>query len=281
MNEKQFQNYQFLEMASILSLNGTWKLLQEKLNDKISKIKENDSLDFDSLNMLDDSLSEFDQLIAKINSHAEEPKKKSARKQLTTKDGKSKTQRTDEEAFEDFVEDYFIWQHKKIDEILSELPNIFSNIFTSFLVNVKFTGQDDAKIRRQPDPVKFQVYNLVKRFPKEGDENDIQNNICNFDYGVSLLFDRDTFHKQHLMQGFDHVGSMIKSLRNFSVHKHDKDGRKILKNDLKRSIEDPITSAESVGNLVTLCSALTLCSYQFDEIIQTWIDTDTFSMNKN
>ena len=277
MNEKQFQNYQFLEMASVLSLNGTWKLLQEKLDEKISKIKKNDSLDFDSLNMLEDALSNFDQLIIKINSHAEEPRKKSARKQVTTKEGKSKNQRTDEDTFEDYLKDYFIWQHKKIDEILTELPHIFSNLFTSFLVNVTFIGQDVAKIRRQDNSVKFQVYNLVKRFPKEGDENDIKNNTCNFDYGASLLFNRDTFYKQHLMQGFDRVGLMIQHLRNFSVHKHDKDGRKILKNDLKRNIEDPITSAESVGNLVTLCSALTLCGYQFDEIIQTWIDTDTFS----
>ena len=40
MNENEFQNYQFLEDAAILSLNGTWRILREKLNEKISKIKE-------------------------------------------------------------------------------------------------------------------------------------------------------------------------------------------------------------------------------------------------
>ena len=52
MNENEFQNYQFLEDAAILSLNGTWRVLREKLNKKISKIKETDSLDLDGLNTL-------------------------------------------------------------------------------------------------------------------------------------------------------------------------------------------------------------------------------------
>ena len=56
MNENEFQNYQFLEDAAILSLNGTWRVLREKLNKKISKIKETDSLDFDGLNTLVDGV---------------------------------------------------------------------------------------------------------------------------------------------------------------------------------------------------------------------------------
>ena len=35
-------------------------------------------------------------------------------------------------------------------------------------------------------------------------------------------------------------------------HKHNKDGIKILKKDLRRSIEDPITGAETVGNIITI-----------------------------
>ena len=105
-------------------------------------------------------------------------------------------------------------------------------------------------------------------------------NICDFNHGQDLLNERTFYHRTHLMQGFDSVAKMIDHLRNFSQHKHKKDGRGILKNDLKRSIEDPVTGAESVGNMITLCSALVLSAYQFDEIIQTWIDTDTYVKGK-
>ena len=107
MNENEFQNYQFLEDAAILSLNGTWRVLREKLNKKISKIKETDSLDHDGLNTLVDALNAFDKQIRKAKSRTDEPTIKSATKQVTRKDGTTKTQRTSEEAFEEYIDEYF------------------------------------------------------------------------------------------------------------------------------------------------------------------------------
>ena len=78
MNENEFQNYQLLEDAAILSLNGTWRVLREKLNKKISKIKETDSLDLDGLNTLEDALDTFEAQIRKAKSRTDEPKRKSA-----------------------------------------------------------------------------------------------------------------------------------------------------------------------------------------------------------
>ena len=283
MNENEFQNYQFLEDAAILSLNGTWRVLREKLNKKISKIKETDSLGFDDLNTLVDTLDTFEAQIRKAKSRADEPTLKSATKQVTSKSGTTKTQRTSEEVFADYIDEYFrIWQHEKIDEILAKLPDVFASVFDSFIIDVKFEGRDPEWIRKRPHAVKFQVFNLVKRFPRDKDMNeDIQvYGKCDFDYGFDLLNDPSHVYRQHLMQGFDFVEQMINHLRNFSQHKHHKDGRKILKSDLKRSIEDPVTGAESVGNMITLCSALVLSAYQFDEIIQTWIDTDTYVKGK-
>jgi len=270
MNEKEFQNYQFTEMASILSLNGTWGLVQEKLNEKIPKLI---GLDFDAENTLQSGLDGFNELISKVNSRADEPTRKKARRQSTSKDGKTRAERSSEDVFDEYLENYFEWQSKKIDEVLVQLPGIFSTVFSAFLDDVTFVGER-AKIF--PSIVKFNVYNLERRFPQKGDKDRLESRICDFEYGLNLLKNRDTkYYKQHLMQGFDSVESMIQELRNGSLHKKDKDGPKILKNDLKRRIEDPVTGAESFGNIITLCSALTLCAYQFDEILQTWIDTNT------
>ena len=268
MNEKEFQNYQFTEMASILSLNGTWRLVQEKLNEKIPQLI---GLDFDAENTLQSGLDDFNELISKVNSRADEPTRKKARRQSTSKDGKTRAERSSEEVFDEYLEDYFEWQSKKIDEVLVQLPGIFSTVFSAFLDDVTFVGERG----NQPGIVKFNVYNLECRFPQKGDKDMLEHGICDFEYGYNLLKNRDTKYKQHLMQGFDGVDFMIQALRNGSLHKKDKDGPKILKNDLKRRIEDPVTGAESFGNIMTLCSALTLCAYQLDEIIQTWIDTNT------
>ena len=80
------------------------------------------------------------------------------------------------------------------------------------------------------------------------------------------------------MQGFERVEWMVQGLRNGTEHKDDKDALKILKK-LDRTVEDPVSQTPTFGNIITLCSVLTLCSYQFDEIIQTWIDTNTFVKN--
>ena len=267
-----FQNYQFLEMGSILSLNGVWNFLQEILTSKISNIKEIDNLDFDSMNLLQGGIDDFTGIISEVNSRVGEPVRKTAQKQSTSSQGKTKTSRNDQEVFEEYVNDYFEWQHKKIDLVLGRLPDIFANVIEAFMLNVNFSGRHQGRAAS----MKFQVYNLVLRFPKNDDYHDIDLNACDFDYGHELLTDRSNSYRQHLMQGFDAVELMIQHLRNHSQHKHHKDGIKILKKDLERSIEDPITGAESIGNIITLCSALTLCAYQFDEIIQTWIDTITF-----
>ena len=274
-SQTDFQHYQFLEMGSILSLNGVWKILQERLTQKISKIKEIGNLDFDSINLLQSGIDNFNGLIRDVNSRADEPRRKTI-----PIDSTFETSRNDQEVFMEYVDDYFEWQHKKIDLVLGKLPGVFDNVLTAFMLHVNFPQKHVSK----PTTVKFKVYNLVLRFPENNDYDNSSAIIdgvmeCDFDRGLELLNDRSNYYRQHLMQGFDGVEFMIQRLRNFSVHKHDKDGRKILR-DLKREIEDPITDAESVGNIITLCSALTLCAYQFDEIIQTWIDTDTFIQGK-
>jgi hypothetical protein len=273
-DSNDFQHYQFTEMASILSLNGTWKFLQEKLNEKISKII---SFDYDAQNTLQNGLDDFNELISKINSRTDEPRLKKAKRQTTSKQGTTRYARNSDEMFDDYIEDYFNWQSKKIDDVLIKLPEIYSTVLGAFLTDVTFVGD---RANNSPSIVKFNAYNLERRFPQDNAHNKLESGICDFEYGFSLYKDRDTKYKQHLMQGFDGVNFMIQSLRNGSVHKKDKDAPKILKNDLKRRIEDPITGAESFGNIITLCSVLTLCAYQFDEIIQTWIDTTTMEQSR-
>ena len=264
MNEKEFQSFKLTEMASVFSLGNTWSIMQEKLNEKVAKIKEIDNLDIDSMNTLESGLDDFGVVISKITSHEEEPSRET-----------TSNRRTPEELFEDYLEKYSKWQMKKIDEILAKLPDIFSNVLDAFMLDVEFSGRSKSSLSK-----KFQIYNLTLRFPKDGDYELLDLKKCDLDYGNELLNDRNNSGRQHLMQGFDGVEFMITHLRNFSQHRYNNDGKKILKNDLKRKIEDPITSAGSVGNIITLCSALTLCAYQFDEILQTWIDTDTYIEKK-
>ena len=119
------------------------------------------------------------------------------------------------------------------------------------------------------------------RYPREQDKIMLKEQKCDIDYGIVLLFKSGPKYKQTLMQGFEGVEHMIQRLRNGTEHKDDKDGLKILKKKLNRTVEDPISHTQTFGNIITLCSVLTLCSYQFDEIIQTWIDTNTFVKNTN
>ena len=135
----------------------------------------------------------------------------------------------------------------------------FGDVFDSFIGDIEFYAQNMERLHRQPNIIKFLVFNLTERFPPKKYED----NTCDFDYGFDLFKNRNTYHKQHLMQGFEGVELMTQKLRNGITHKHDKEGRKILKHELKRSVKDPITLTKTFGNMITLCSVLILCGYQF------------------
>ena len=177
MNENEFQNYQLLEQASILSLNGIWNFLQEKIRGKISKLDGTAELDLDQINSLKATLSTFDNQIKKINSREGEPHKRSAKPQTTTSKGVTKSAVTEEEVFEDYLEYYFKWESEKIDEIVTKLPEIFGDVFDSFIGDIEFYAQNMEILHRQPNLIKFLVFNLTERFPPKKYED----NTCDFD----------------------------------------------------------------------------------------------------
>ena len=60
---------------------------------------------------------------------------------------------------------------------------IFGDVFDSFIGDIEFYAQNMEILHRQPNLIKFLVFNLTERFPPKKYED----NTCDFDYGFDLF----------------------------------------------------------------------------------------------
>ena len=167
-------------------------------------------------------------------------------------------------------------EEKLFSEIIGDLQPIYGDIFYLFFGNENQIGF--YKPDSLPESVKFRHFNLDKRYPKDGKKNNkfsLDNPSWNTDNGKTLH--KDMQKRGELYQGYFQVESMIDGLRNLTEHWKKKTGRDFLQNKLKRKMIDPVTGIQSPGNIFSLVSISILMSYQIIEILQTWIDTDTFT----
>ena len=152
-----------------------------------------------------------------------------------------------------------------------ESDHLYDDFLNVFIGNVKFFP---SKLFAS-NPQKFRAYMLDLRDKHENKSGVPDFTVCDLKNGLKLCGADQK--KGTLYQGYWIVEYMLTELRNHVDHwnKGD-DNRKYLKDDLKRTLSDPITDAESPGNFFILISILFLTGYFFIEVMQTWVDTDEY-----
>lgn len=228
---------------TIFSLQNIWPILKTKINEKIDQISST-TLDNDDAFLLKSKINDFEENC--INEII-------------------KFQWPSEKNFSLEYEKNLKSEVKLVHGVMGQVLDIYSDFFHPFIKNVEFDSTNPAD-QKLPSSIKFRYYNIELRHP-QNDKPDFKK--CSIAYAKNLLkLDK---HKTELMQGYWQTESMIREMRNHQEH-WKRDGKDIL-DQLKRRMEDPISEAETTANAFTLCSALTLMSHQFIEILQTWLDT--------
>jgi hypothetical protein len=178
---------------------------------------------------------------------------------------------------------------QKFRSIIETLPDIYGDFFYPFLKNIKF-GEEFYENKKEkvkaiksfealPDSIKFRIYTCdIRHRRKKQQSHPINYKILYLKNGRDLI--KENVIKGQLMQGFWQVESMIKEIRNYEEH-WKKFGRDFLEKELNRKMLDPLNLTESTGNLLILPSILILMTYNFTEILQTWLDTNYLIKSNN
>lgn len=244
MDEKEFKNYVFSRMASVLVLDSTWIQIKEKLNILV-KEAENTPITSDDILFLKSTFEKFERKCINRIIRSAKPSN---------------------------LEDNLKFEPDEVHDVIVELPQILADFFNVFLGSVNFTS-NNSRHTKMPDSIKFRIYNVDLRDKKKNAGTNYVPNykICDYEHGMELT--KENRIKGELMQGYWQVESMIIELRNHEEHWRKGGGRKFLKDELKRKIIDPITDSETSGNHIILASILILMSYLFVDVLQTWLDT--------
>jgi len=248
-----YTTYNFARSSAILTLEFSWAKIDIKVKSLIEQLRDTNLTD-EKINDLEAVFEKFQRTCIQEIIDYKKPKDK---------------------ARNDLVEP------EKFEEIIKKLPDIYSAFFDVFLESV--TNWDATTSRRILDSasetLKFRAYNLDLRNKKEihmraGNEYIPDYTRCNFDYYFSL--GRETAHVRGLLfQGYWQVESIMTDLRNHTEHWKKRGNKLYLNNELKRSMQDPISDTESPGNFIILINILVLICHHFIDVMQTWVDTDT------
>lgn len=240
--DRDFNAYTFARSASILSLESSWAEIRLRMDLLVKKIITT-SLEYSKVDALKDIIDTFEKDYVKLIIHSEKPKTKN-----------------ENDSFES----------KIFYRIIIDSRQLFADFHNVFIGNIDFLPSSLYASSTQ----KFRAFMLDLR-SKRNESSKPDFTVCDLANGLALCKDND--QKGSLYQGYWLVDYMLTELRNHTEHwKKGDETRKYLKNELERPLSDPITEAESPGNFFILISILFLISYFFIEIMQTWVDTDTF-----
>ena len=164
--------------------------------------------------------------------------------------------------------------------IILATTQIYSKFFNCFLGDIDFDYNGAYWLKGDRNSEKFRYYISDLRNKKKLDDKQKKEHLPKYDYcDVRNGEEQSKSERATMFQGFWQVEDMIKELRNHAEHCMEPENKSYLKKQFGREIKDPILENESVGNFLILVSILFLMSYQFIEVMQTWIDTEKF-LNK-
>ena len=247
-----YNAYNFARTSAILSLEFSWVKLDSKIKSLIEELRDT--------NLTDEKITNLEIAIEKF-------RRKCIRKTIDFEKPKDKIENE-------------ISEPEIFEEIMKSLPDIYSAVFDVFLEPITNWISEGNSHLSAPEILKFRAYNLDLRNKKRIAILNKRNYVpeytkCNYDYYVEYLKNKP-FIKGFLFQGYWQVESMVTELRNHTEHWRKRGGKVFLNSILKRPMKDPISGTESPANFIILVSVLLLVCYHFIDVMQTWIDTDTF-----
>ena len=254
MDDTEYRQYNFVRSASTLVLESSWPYLKSKIGSLMEEIKKTPLSATETLR-LESTLETFEKKYINRVISSQKPS------QFTLN---------------------LKFEPEEVYDVIIGLPQIYADFFDVFLSNVNFKSKDSWHMKMN-DSIKFRAYNLDLRDKKNKDDfSGITHNPkfdkCDFENGYSLS--KQNTPKGQLMQGFWQVEGMLVEFRNHLEHWRKRGSRQFVEKTLKRKIQDPISEIESPANFVILTSILVLISYQFIEVMQTWLDTIEILNNK-
>ncbi|CAD6368403.1 hypothetical protein NMT12_100032 [metagenome] len=161
----------------------------------------------------------------------------------------------------------------KLSAIPEGLRQLFNRLYLAFLE--KSTNVDLSTTKGLYSiHMRFQSENAFIRYP-----NNLKNPYFNSDikdaierkgkkYDWTINFETSN----EFLQCYYGVLSLIDSMRNFSTHSVDLNSRQKF-NFAGRKIIDPLSGIEHSGNFITLANLCVFCGYQFNELLQIWLDS--------
>ncbi len=239
--------YNFTKTSSIISLEFAWTRIDSKLNSLVEQLR--DTYLPSKIEQLEEVIDDFRRKCIWRIIHSE--------KKNNNKDGTN------------FEKDTFY-------DVVMGTSKIYSDFLNFFLSDVEFEYHDAFWLKKERRSIKFRYFVSYLRYKKQKHSGE-DPHIPNYEYCDAKKGDWESNKQKHqLYQGYWRVEEMIKQLRNYTEHAIENENKRFLKKTLKRELEDPISKNEDTGNFLILVSTMFLMSYQFIEVMQTWIDTDTF-----
>jgi len=244
--DPEYNAYNFARSAAVLSLESSWIKIRLKIDSLIKKLATT-SLEYDKIISLKDTIDTFEKDYIYLIINSVKPKTKN-----------------ENDPFE----------AKMFHRIITDFPQLFADFFDVFIGDVTFTPAGTWL----PNILKFRIYMLDLRDKKKKDDEHKKSHspdftVCDLNNGMNLHKKPDG-ERGHLYQGYWQVEIMLTELRNHTEHWKKRDSKKFLRQQLGRTLEEPILGSESPGNFFILISILFLVSYHFIDVMQTWVDTD-------
>ena len=155
-----------------------------------------------------------------------------------------------------------------VENIPEAIRKMFNKLFKAYLKN-------STNNPLLPDET---LYNLLTKFNNENVELRYPNNSSNPYQNQAYRRARQQGYNwkskaaDELYSYFDGLLTMLSNIRNFQTHKED--AFTSTQFELAgRKVSDPLSGISNPGNYIVLVNIVILSTYQFIEILQTWVDT--------
>lgn len=147
-------------------------------------------------------------------------------------------------------------------QIVPSLAEIFKDLFYGYLENTRYIQGDEhiSKLAKG-----FAKYNIDLRYPS------IASNPPTYPNSTrprEWQYD----HMDEILDCYTGIVNLTQSIRNFVSHVKDPKTKRLL-TSLNREITDPVSDANSSGNMFVLTGMIILVIHEFREVLQTWLDT--------